>query len=65
MVGVASERWGEAVTAWVVAEEGLTEDSILAFARERLAPYKCPKSVHVVASLPRNALGKLLKHELD
>jgi acyl-CoA synthetase (AMP-forming)/AMP-acid ligase II len=30
----------------------------------RLAGYKCPKSVDIVAALPRNASGKVLKHEL-
>jgi malonyl-CoA/methylmalonyl-CoA synthetase len=63
--GVPSARWGEEVSAWVVTTEAVTEDAVLAFARTRLAPYKCPKSVRFVDTLPRNALGKLLKQELS
>jgi malonyl-CoA/methylmalonyl-CoA synthetase len=64
VAGVASDAWGEAVTAWVVAAGPVDEASILAFARARLAPYKCPKAVRFVDALPRNALGKVLRHEL-
>ena len=64
VAGVPSEAWGEAVTAWVVGDPGLTADDVIQFARDQLAPYKCPKAVHFVASLPRNSLGKVLKHEL-
>jgi acyl-coenzyme A synthetase/AMP-(fatty) acid ligase len=39
-------------------------ESVQAFARERLAPYKRPKELHLVAELPRNAMGKVLKQEL-
>ena len=64
VAGVPSDAWGEAVTAWVVAAAPVDEASILAHARERLAPYKCPKAVRFVDALPRNALGKVLRHEL-
>jgi malonyl-CoA/methylmalonyl-CoA synthetase len=64
VAGVPDERWGEQVTAWVVATDALTEADLLAFARERLAPYKCPKQVRFVDALPRNALGKVQKHQL-
>jgi malonyl-CoA/methylmalonyl-CoA synthetase len=67
VAGVADDTWGEAVTAWVVpagAGGPADEAALLAFARDRLAPYKCPKSVRFVDALPRNALGKVLKHEL-
>jgi malonyl-CoA/methylmalonyl-CoA synthetase len=39
-------------------------DELLAFAAERLAPFKRPRLVSYVESLPRNALGKVLKHQL-
>jgi acyl-coenzyme A synthetase/AMP-(fatty) acid ligase len=53
------------VTAFVVpAAEPPTEQSLKAFAAERLAPFKCPRRLHFVEALPRNALGKVLKHEL-
>jgi long-chain acyl-CoA synthetase len=66
VVGVADERWGEAVTAAVVLVDGasVTTSELIAYSRERLAHYKCPKTVHVVAELPRNAAGKILRREL-
>jgi malonyl-CoA/methylmalonyl-CoA synthetase len=39
-------------------------ESIRAWVKERLAPYKAPREVIVVASLPRNAVGKVVKPEL-
>jgi malonyl-CoA/methylmalonyl-CoA synthetase len=65
VVGAPSEEWGEMVTAFVVpsAEEPST-DSLLQFAAEHLAPFKRPRRVQFVDSLPRNALGKVVKHEL-
>jgi acyl-coenzyme A synthetase/AMP-(fatty) acid ligase len=51
------------VTAFVVLR-GPAPD-LRAFARERLAPFKVPKTIERVESLPRNAAGKLLRRELD
>jgi long-chain acyl-CoA synthetase len=66
VIGVPDERWGEAVKAIVVAAEGTqpSETELIAFARERLAGYKLPKSVDFATTLPRNPSGKLLKREL-
>ncbi|HET7340922.1 MAG TPA: AMP-binding protein, partial [Methylomirabilota bacterium] len=66
VIGVPDERWGEAVKAIVVLRPGATADAadVIAFARERLAHYKCPSSVDFVESLPRNPSGKILKREL-
>ena len=66
VVGVPDDRWGESVKAVVVPAEGATvdADALIAFCRERLAGYKCPKSVDVVDVLPRNATGKILKNVL-
>jgi malonyl-CoA/methylmalonyl-CoA synthetase len=65
VVGTPSEEWGEVVTAFVVpAGEDARTESLLAFAAEQLAPFKRPRLVHLVDSLPRNALGKVLKHQL-
>jgi long-chain acyl-CoA synthetase len=65
-IGVPHERWGETVKAIVVLRPGMQvgEQELIAFARERLARYKCPSSVEFAPSLPRNASGKLLKREL-
>jgi malonyl-CoA/methylmalonyl-CoA synthetase len=65
VVGTPSVEWGEQVTAFVVrADEGTDETLLLAFCAERLAPHKRPRIVHFVDSLPRNALGKILRREL-
>ena len=68
VIGVPDERWGEAVKAIVVkaadAGPGADEASLIAFAREKLAGYKLPKSVDFTDTLPRNPSGKLLKREL-
>ena len=45
-------------------DPALSEQEILAFARERIAGYKVPKSVQFVEALPRNASGKVLKRQL-
>ena len=47
----------------VVGQEP-TEDEIRGFCRQRLAGYKCPRQVMLVAELPRNTVGKVLKREL-
>ncbi len=66
VIGVPDERWGEAVKAIVVLKEGATlePEELLAYAKERLAGYKCPKSVDFATELPRNPSGKLLKRVL-
>jgi malonyl-CoA/methylmalonyl-CoA synthetase len=66
VAAVPHPRWGEQVTAWVVLRPGhpLDEGALIAHARTRLAPYKCPKQVFQLAALPRNALGKLNRRAL-
>ena len=67
VVGVAHERLGEEVAAVVVTRQGTAVGAaeIQAFVGERLAVYKVPSRVLVVAEpLPRNAAGKVLKREL-
>jgi malonyl-CoA/methylmalonyl-CoA synthetase len=67
VVGTPSEEWGEQVTAFVVPADPAVppdHDELLAFAAERLAGFKRPRVVHYLEALPRNALGKVLKHEL-
>jgi fatty-acyl-CoA synthase len=64
--GIGHPRWIEAVTAVVVPkpDAALTEDGVLAHAREHLAGYKCPKYVVFADALPKNPSGKILKREL-
>ncbi len=66
VIGVPSEKWGEAVKAIVVRESGqdVSDADLIAYCRERIAAYKCPKSIDRVESLPRNPTGKVLKKEL-
>jgi acyl-CoA synthetase (AMP-forming)/AMP-acid ligase II len=64
--GIPSDEWGEAVHATVVRSPGssLTGEEVTAFARERLASYKVPRSVDFADELPRTGSGKLLKRQL-
>ncbi|MGQ3100913.1 MAG: fatty acid--CoA ligase [Sphingopyxis solisilvae] len=64
--GIPDDKWGETVKAVCVAKPGMTIDEadIIAWARERIAPFKCPRSVDVIDALPRNASGKILRKDL-
>ena len=66
-VGGPDELYGEEGAAFVVAKEGqtLTPDEIIAYCREHLADFKCPKTVRVVTALPKGPTGKVLKRELQ
>jgi malonyl-CoA/methylmalonyl-CoA synthetase len=63
VVGVPDALWGDRVCAAVVprSEGAVSADELRAFAKERLAPYKVPKELALVADLPRNAMGKVTK----
>ena len=65
MIGRPSERWGEEVTAFVVADAPAAIEELRAHAAEQLAPYKVPKQVVFIDALPRNALGKIVRGELS
>lgn len=66
VIGVPSAKWGEEVKACVVAKPGceVDEADVIAWARERIAAFKAPKSVDVIPVMPRNASGKILRREL-
>ncbi|MEW6400736.1 MAG: AMP-binding protein [Chloroflexota bacterium] len=66
VIGCPDREWGERVTAVVVLNEtgSVTGEELIRFCRERLAPYKSPKSVVFRDDLPRNAMGKVQKTEL-
>ena len=66
VIGVPDERWGETVKALVIARPDATptEEELVAFARERLAGYKLPRSIEFVDDLPRTPSGKVLKRVL-
>jgi malonyl-CoA/methylmalonyl-CoA synthetase len=63
VVGVPDTEWGEAVAAAVVPVAGRRPSAaeLRAWVRARLAPYKVPKRIGIVAELERNAMGKVLK----
>jgi long-chain acyl-CoA synthetase len=65
-IGVPDEYRGETVKAFVVKRSGAqtTEEEILDFCKERLAPYKAPKTVEFREDLPKSAVGKLLRRVL-
>ncbi len=66
IVGLPDERWGETPQAFVVLRDGqtVTEEEIIAFARERLAHFKAPRGVTFVTELPKTATGKIQKYVL-
>jgi malonyl-CoA/methylmalonyl-CoA synthetase len=65
VVGLPDPEFGESVVAVIVPEDpGLTAEKVTSFCREELAGYKKPREVVFVDDLPRNALGKVLKHRI-
>ncbi len=66
VIGVPHGYKGEVVKAYVVSKEGceLTEEEVIEFCKERLAPYKLPKEVEFVKDLPKSMIGKVLRREL-
>ena len=66
VIGVPHDKWGETAKAIVVKvpDAEVTDVEIIAYARERLATFKCPTSVDWTDVLPRNPSGKILKKDL-
>jgi len=65
VVGVPDEEWGEIVAACLVGEEDITLTELRSWAKERLAVYKAPTRIQWVADLPRNAMGKVQKKQVQ
>jgi acyl-CoA synthetase (AMP-forming)/AMP-acid ligase II len=57
--GVPHPTWGEEVAAAVVLRSPEKDSAILAYCRERLADFKCPKKLYIVEKIPRTATGKI------
>lgn len=66
VIGIPDAEWGEAVKAVIVRKAGsnIQGENLLQFCRERLAPYKVPKSIDIVSSLPHTEIGKVAKEKL-
>jgi malonyl-CoA/methylmalonyl-CoA synthetase len=66
VVGLPDEAWGERVVACAILRDGhsVSADTLRAFVRDRLAPYKVPKEILFVRDLPKNMLGKVIKPTL-
>jgi acyl-CoA synthetase (AMP-forming)/AMP-acid ligase II len=66
VIGLPHPKWGEQVTAVIVAEPDAAagEDELIAFCRERLAGYETPKQIVFVSELPQTVGGKVLKYKL-
>jgi acyl-CoA synthetase (AMP-forming)/AMP-acid ligase II len=66
VIGIPDDRWGELVTALVVTTPGreLSEADVIAWCKQKLAGYKCPKRVEFRSELARTATGKLQKFKL-
>jgi acyl-CoA synthetase (AMP-forming)/AMP-acid ligase II len=66
VVGLRSEKWGEEVTAAVSLKQGMeaTEKELIAFCRERIAGYKCPKKIVFMEAVPKSALDKVLRRQV-
>ena len=66
VIGVPDASWGEAVKAIVVLKPDAAPEaeSIIAWAKARIAPFKAPKSIDFAPALPRNPAGKVLRRQL-
>jgi len=64
VIGVPDDEWGETVLAVVEARGSVNEEDLIAFCRENLAHFKCPRGVRFVDALPRDPNGKVRKREL-
>jgi fatty acid CoA ligase FadD36 len=65
VVGLASAEWGESVTAFVVGAAGEPDiGALVDLVAQELAPFKRPREFRAVKSLPRNAMGKVVRRQL-
>jgi long-chain acyl-CoA synthetase len=66
VVGVPDEYRGESVKAYISLRPGMTAEpgELIAFCKERMAAYKCPRAVEILDEIPKTVTGKLLRREL-
>ncbi len=65
-IGIPDPYRGETVKAFIVIKKGenLTEEEVLAYCRQHLAPYKVPKIIEFIDEMPKSAVGKVLRRKL-
>lgn len=66
VTGIADQTWGQCLAAYVVVREGqqVTEDEVVAYAKERVARFAVPGRTMFLDELPRNPTGKVMKRDL-
>ncbi|MEJ7873291.1 MAG: long-chain fatty acid--CoA ligase, partial [Rubrobacteraceae bacterium] len=66
VVGVPDEYRGETVKAFIALKDGdgVTEEELVAYCKERMADYKYPRKIEFMDELPKTATGKFLRREL-
>ncbi|GGC81171.1 2-succinylbenzoate--CoA ligase [Thalassobacillus devorans] len=66
VTGIKDKKWGQVPVAFIVSDTSgaIREEDVLQFCNSELASYKCPKEIHFVDKLPRNASNKLMRREL-
>lgn len=66
VIGIPDEKWGEAVKAVIQLKPNMSIDeaTVISFIKEKLGSVKAPKSIDIIADLPRSPVGKVLKTEL-
>ncbi len=66
VVGITDEDWGEIGHAFVILKSGASHspEKIMAFCKEKLAAFKCPRKITICDDFPRTSLGKVRKREL-
>ncbi len=66
VIGVKDSIRGEVIVGFAEPREGMSveADELRIWCRDRLAGYKCPREIHVLAQLPRNPVGKIMRKEL-
>lgn len=65
VIGIVDDSWGQVPVAFVVLQEPITIEKILAHAETQLAKYKLPKEIHFIEALPRNAANKVMRNQLS
>jgi long-chain acyl-CoA synthetase len=66
VIGLPDAEWGERVTAYIVARQGMNidADALQAFLKSRISSFKVPKEFRVVRALPKSPAGKILKRQI-